>query len=127
MIQGTPGSRTILVPGSTGLEEATEYITTYDLEEFEVAQETYIIQVIHVKGGPDHLGEFVVAKDGETLDTLKVDLDAAQTVSEADEHGEQTTYTIKDALKLLHRKPRDINQGVANQRENAFRDRLEGI
>jgi len=107
------------------MEEVAEAIVTYDLQTFKVAQEDYVIQVIHVEGGEDHLGEFVVSKDGETLDNLKVDLLAKQTVSEATERGEQTTYTVKDALKLLHRKPRDLSAGVANQRENAFRERLD--
>lgn len=125
MLKGTHGSRTIQIPGSTGLEDVQQPIVTYELERHEVGGEVYQISAIHVSGGLSHIGEFVVMKDGGELENLRVDFKAKQTVSEADELGEVTTYTPGDALRVLRRLPFDVDQSKKVGREADFKRNLE--
>ena len=127
MLRGTPGSRTIQVPGSTGLEDVTQYIVTYELERIEVGGETYKFAAIHISGGLSHIGEFVVVKDGGELENLRVDFEALQTISEADESGEVTTYTPGDALKVLRRIPHEVDEVEKVGREAEFKMNLERL
>ena len=120
MLRGVPTTRTILVPGSTGLEEIQQPIVVYDLELHEVGGEFYQIAAIHISGGLGHIGEFVVKKDGTELENLRVDFDSTGTVSEADENGEVTTFTPKDAMAVLRSIPFEIDNTKRAQREAGF-------
>lgn len=127
MLRGTPGSRTIQIPGSTGLEDVQQPIVTYELERHEVGGEVYQISAIHVSGGLSHIGEFVVMKDGGELENLRVDFEAKQTVSEADENGEVTTYTPQDALRVLRRIPFEVDEVKKVGREADFLTNLKTL
>ena len=62
-----------------------------------------------------------------TIENLRVDFEATQTVSEADENGEVTTFTPSDALKVLRSLPYQIDQDRKASREIDFKKRLQGL
>ena len=127
MPTGVPKTRRRQRPGSTGMETYNQPIVVYDLETHDVGGVTFDLQAIHVSDNPDRLGEFVLAQSGKELENLLVDFDSTGTVSEATEDGEVTTYTPRDALRVLRAIPYEVDQNTKAARELAFSDRLDTL
>ena len=118
--RGKRKTRTVMVPGSTGLEAVDQAVVEYGLEVIG----RHELVAIHITGSPENVGELVLRTDGELTSTLFVDLNSTETTSKSDPEGELTLYTFKDAEDVLRRQALEADATEHETREAAFQARL---